>query len=42
MEDILFVLGFSVTQQVSFLRQVYFYYLMIVINVVEKLLIGFY
>jgi hypothetical protein len=41
-QDILFVLGFSVNNKTSFFRQVYFYYLMILINVLEKLLIGFF
>lgn len=41
-QDLLFILGFSVDEKSSFFRQVYFYYLMIIINVIEKLLINFF
>lgn len=39
--NLLFVIGLSITKQVSFFRQVYFYYFMVVVAVVEKLFIKF-
>lgn len=41
LQNVLFVLGFSVTGETSFFRQVYFYYFMIMISIVEKLLLKF-
>lgn len=40
-QNLLFILGFSVTEDTSFFRQVYFYYFMIMIAVVERLLLRF-
>jgi hypothetical protein len=39
--NILFVLGFSVTNEESYFTQVYFYYVILIINVIEKLLIKY-
>lgn len=41
MESILFVLGISADQNLSFFRSSYFYYVMVIIAVIERLLLKF-
>jgi hypothetical protein len=41
LENTLFVVGFSATKQTTFFRQAYFYYFMVAIAVVEKLILKF-